>query len=58
MRYFQMKKFMHCYKNKQKAFFQLCIITLIGIIGITVSVEAIEIRHLKKEIEIIKQWME
>lgn len=52
------KQYTRLRKRKRDGFFQLCIIVLIGIIGVTVSVEAIEIHQLKQEIQIIKQWLE
>lgn len=52
------KRYIHLHKKRCAGFLQLCIMTLIGIIGLTVSVEAMEIKQLKQEIQTLKQRME
>lgn len=52
------KRFIDLFKKRSDGFFQLCILALIGIIGVAINIEVVEIRQLKQEIQIIKKWME
>lgn len=44
--------------KRSKGFFQLCIFLLIGIMGIGISIQLLQIEHILVEIEMIRKWME